>query len=344
MSRVYHPSAVPCSATHDVTFEKRWKQVEAQLRLQFSPRGDESHVDALLVEAYQHLRAVFASEPELLDVISDAQWVELALQGVLNINEGQSVFDCQFEIIQKRLHHWARQHFNRDIVEDVVQAAFIKLFEDYERHQHEWDTRAESFWVNCGKLAMRSAYRDLLRQTHHIKGSSRRAEPQEWVRHDLREDQFTWFDDEENDQNDLLDLLSQRDDVDIHGIETRRANLRLDLEKLFRTVQAHYTPAVFERCLLILERLAEGYTPGEIRLELGWTTSTYDGTMTFIRRMSQFAEDYHRAPNRCRKLSETEIQRIYSLRASGCTQPEIARLVGRDHKTVWRVLQVSVSV
>lgn len=263
---------------------------------------------------------------------------------MLNINEGHSLFNRQFEVIQKRLYHWSRQHFKRDIVEDVVQGAFIKLYEDYERHQREWDTKAESFWVNCGKLAMRSAYRDLLRQTHHVKGSSRRGDPQEWVRHDLREDQFGWYDEDENEQNDLLDLLSQRDDVDIHGIETRRANLRLDLEKLFRTVQTHYSPAVFERCLLILERLAEGYTPGEIRLELGWTTSTYDGTMVFVRRISQFAEEYHRAPNRCRKLSAAEIQRIYALRASGCTQPEIARVIGRDHKTVWKILQPTSSL
>lgn len=343
MSTVYHTSAAPCTPLHPTTFEKRWTHVESLLRLRFSVREDETHINGLIADAWQHLLEVYAVEPELLAVSSDAQWVEMALQGVLQINEGQSLFNQQFEIIQKRLHHWARQHFKREIVEDVVQGAFIKLYEDYRRHQGEWDGKHESFWVNCGKLAMRSAYRDLLRQTHSLKGSSRRAGTQQWQQQFLHEDQFQWFDTDENDQNELLDLICQRDEVDIHGAETRRANLRLDLEKLLRTVQAHYRPDIFERCLLILERLIEGYLPNEIRLELGWTKSTYDGTMTIIRRMSTFTEEYHRAPNRCTKLSEAEIARIHALRGSGCTQPEIARLIGRDHKTVWKVLQPATS-
>lgn len=154
----------------------------------------------------------------------------------------------------------------------------------------------------------------------------------------LSEHEFTAFHDDDE-QNDLLDLLSQNSDLDIHGKETQRANLRLDLEKLLKTVQAHYRPAIFERCLLVLERLSEGYTPAEIRLELGWTKVTYESTMTLIRRMSRFAEDYQRAPNRCTKMSAAEIARIHALRASGCTQPEIARLVGRHVKTVWAVTQ-----
>jgi len=138
-----------------------------------------------------------------------------------------------------------------------------------------------------------------------------------------------------------MPVRTSGDEVDIHGAETRLANLRLDLETLLKTVQRHYRPAIFERCLLVLERLSEGYMPNEIRLELGWTKVTYESTMTLIRRMSQFAEEYHRAPNRCAKLSEAEIARIYAMRQSGCTQPEIARRIGRDPKTVWRVLQAA---
>jgi hypothetical protein len=139
-------------------------------------------------------------------------------------------------------------------------------------------------------------------------------------------------------------MLSQNNDIDIHGEETRRANLRLDLGKLLKTVQAHYRPAIFERCLLVLERLAEGYTRKEIRLELGWTEVTYESTLTLIRRMSTFADDYQRASNRCAKMSEAEIARIHALRTAGCTQPAIARLVGRDPKTIWKVMQPTVSV
>jgi len=341
MSKIYHIFDASLAPVQHTTFERRWSQVEPLLRVHFVTRGDDAHLNALLADAYQHLLMVYTVEPELLEVSSDAEWVQIALQGVLNIDEQQSLFNRQFEIIEKRLHHWARQHFKPEIVEDVVQGAFVKLYEDYQRHQREWDSKHESFWVNCGKLAMRSTYRDLLSQTHTHRGSSRHAGPHEWVQQFIREDQFTLFDDDENDQNELMDLLSQRDEVDIHGAETRLANLRLDLETLLKTVQRHYRPAIFERCLLVLERLSEGYMPNEIRLELGWTKVTYESTMTLIRRMSQFAEEYHRAPNRCAKLSEAEIARIYAMRQSGCTQPEIARRIGRDPKTVWRVLQAA---
>jgi len=338
VSTVYHTSAVPSFVVPPSTFEKRWKHVEPLLRLYLVSR-DDAHVNALIEDARQHLYVVCASQPELINASSDAQWVEIALQGVLHINEQQTHFNQQFEIIQWRLHNWARQHFKPEVVEDVVQSAFIKLWEDYQRHRQEWDTKAESFWVSCGKLAMRSAHRDLLSQTHCRKGSSRRAGPHEWVQMCINEDQFAWFNGDADDQNELLDLLSQSGDIDIHGAEVRRANLRLDLEKLLRIAQKHYSPAVFERCLLLLERLVEGYTPAEIRLELGWTKSTIDGTMTIIRQMSRFAEGYQRAPNRCAKVSEAEIARIRTLRSSGFTQPEIARLVGRDTKTVWKLTQ-----
>ncbi len=337
MSTVYHTFSVP-SFPLQSTFEKRWSHVELLLRLHFVARNDDVHLDALLQDAQQHLWKIYATETELLTVSSDAQWVQTALQGVLRIDENQSQFNQQFEIIERRLHHWARQHFKAELVEDIVQSAFIKLWDDYQRHQHEWDTKPESFWVSSGKLAMKSAARDLRSQTQHRKGSSRRHEPCEWITHMLSEHEFTAFHDDDE-QNDLLDLLSQNSDLDIHGKETQRANLRLDLEKLLKTVQAHYRPAIFERCLLVLERLSEGYTPAEIRLELGWTKVTYESTMTLIRRMSRFAEDYQRAPNRCTKMSEAEIARIHALRASGCTQPEIARLVGRHVKTVWAVTQ-----
>jgi len=61
--------------------------------------------------------------------------------------------------------------------------------------------------------------------------------------------------------------------------------------------------------------------------------------MTLIRQMSRFAEGYQRAPNRYAKVSEAEVVRIRRLRASGLTQPEIVRLVGRDTKTVWKLTQ-----
>jgi len=339
MFTVYPTPTSPLGSAQRTTFEKRWNHIKPLLQLQLAIRGDDDHLEALLNDAHQHLWTVCTTQPELLEVSSDEQWVHIALQDVLRINESQSLFGQQFEIIEHRLHNWARQHFKRELVEDIVQGAYIKLYEDYQRHQREWDAKHESFWVSCGKLAMRESYRGLLSQTHSHRGSSRQAGPHEWVQQFIREDQFAWFDDGENDQNELMDLLSQRDEVDIHGAETRRANLRLDLETLLKTVQAHYRPAIFERCLLVLERLSEGYMPNEIRLELGWTKVTYESTMTSIRRMSQFAEDYHRAPNRCAKLSEAEIARIHALRSSGCTQPEIARLVDRDPKTVWRVLQ-----
>lgn len=322
--------------------EARWERVKPLLRLQFVVRNDEEYVNKLLEEAHQHLLFLYLHEPELMDISSDAEWEQLALRGLLRIDENQSPFERQFEVIERRLHHWARQHFKPELVEDVVQGAFIKLWDDYQRHQHEWDAKTESYWVNCGKLAMRSAYRDLLSQTCHRIGSSRRHEKNEWVQWEFCTGEFPPPEDGDDDeQNDLLDLLSQSSDVDIHGEEIRRADLRLDLERLLNTVKRHYRPAIFERCLLVLERLAEGFTASEIRLELGWTQTTYDGTMTFVRRMSRFAEGYERAPNRCTKLSSPEMARIQTLRRAGYSQPQIARLVGRNPKTVWLVLQTS---
>jgi len=197
MTKVHHIFDASLEAVQHATFEKRWQQVEPLLRVQFVTRGDDAHPHALLVDAHQHLLTVYMVEPELLEVSSDAEWVQIALQGVLNIDEQQSLFNRQFEIVEKRLHHWARQHFKPEIVDDVVQGAFIKLYEDYQRHQREWDSKHESFWVNCGKLAMRSAYRGLLSQTHSHRGSSRQAGPHEWVQQFIREDQFAWFDDDE---------------------------------------------------------------------------------------------------------------------------------------------------
>ncbi|MHB8628128.1 MAG: helix-turn-helix domain-containing protein [Aggregatilineales bacterium] len=323
-------------------FEARWDRVKPLLRLHFVARDDEDYVNALLEDACQHLFFQYTHETELMETSSDAEWVQIALRALLRINEKQSPFEKQFEVIERRLQHWARQHFKAELVDDVVQGAFIKLWNDYQRHQQEWDVKAESYWVNCGKLAMRSTCRDLLTQTCHRTGSSRRREKNEWVQWEFRASEFPLPDDgDEDEQNDLLDLLSQSCDIDIHGEEVRRANLRLDLERLLNTVRVHYRPAIFERCLLVLERLAEGYTAGEIRLELGWTQVTYDGTMTFVRQMSQFAEGYKRAPNRCTKMTSAEIGRIHTMRRAGYSQPKIARIVGRNPKTVWSVLQTT---
>ena len=134
MSTVYHTSAAPSFVVPPSTFEKRWKHVEPLLRLYLVSRDDD-HVNALVEDARQHLWAVCTTKPELLDASSDVQWVEIALQGVLRINEQQTHFNQQFEIIQWRLHNWARQHFKPEVVEDVVQSAFIKLWEDYQRHR-----------------------------------------------------------------------------------------------------------------------------------------------------------------------------------------------------------------
>jgi hypothetical protein len=344
MSEVYHTFVSSSSAAPMVTFNKRWDHVASLLRVKFIMRGDD-HLNALLDDARQYLLTAYMTDPELLQISSDDEWVEIALQGVLRINEQQPLFNHQFELIEKRLHAWARRHFPPEAAEDIVHDAFINLWEDYQQHRSEWDLRSESFWVSCGKLAMREANRERLTQTHHRVGSSRRGDKMDLVQHMFTESAFPLIDDDEEDeQNGVLDMLSQNDDIDIHGEETRKANLRLDLGKLLKTVQTHYRPAIFERCLLVLERLAEGYTAGEIRLELGWTKVTYESTMTFIRRMSTFAEDYQRAPNRCAKMSEAEIARIHGLRAAGCTQPAIARLVGRDTKTIWKVMQPTVSV
>ncbi len=107
----------------------------------------------------------------------------------------------------------------------------------------------------------------------------------------------------------------------------------------------HYRPAVFQRCLAVLTRLSEGYTPGEIRLELGWDKSTYEGTMALIRNMSRFAEGYHRAPGRNAPISETEIARIRQMHESGRNAKAISRIVGRDHKRVLMVInQASAQV
>ncbi len=345
MSEVYPTAVSSGSVAQLVTFNKRWNHVASLLRVKFIMRGDNDHLNALLDDARQYLLTAYTADPELLQISSDDEWVEIALQGVLRINEQQPLFNRQFEIIEKRLHAWARRHFPSEAVEDIVQNAFIYLWEDYQRHQGEWDLRSESFWVSCGKLAMRAANRERLTQTHHRVGSSRRGEKLELVQHMIPESDFSLIDqDEDDEQNGVLDMLSQNDDIDIHREETRKANLRLDLGKLLKTVQAHYRPAIFERCLLVLERLAEGYTAGEIRLELGWTKVTYESTMTLIRHMSTFAEDYQRAPNRCTKLSEAEIARIHALRAAGCTQPAIARLVGRNAKTIWKVTQPTARV
>jgi DNA-directed RNA polymerase specialized sigma24 family protein len=127
--------------------------------------------------------------------------------------------------------------------------------------------------------------------------------------------------------------------VDWHGREVQLANLRIDLERLLKTVRQHYSAKTFARCQLLLERLVEGYNRAEIRLELGWSESTYDFTMSLIRDMAQFAEGYQRVPNRCAKMSEAERASIDRMHRAGYTQPEIARRVGRDPKTVWRVLQ-----
>lgn len=70
--------------------------------------------------------------------------------------------------------------------------------------------------MSSGKLAMKSAARDLHCQTQHRKGSSRRHEACEWVSHLLSEHEFTTFD-EDDERNDLFDLLSQNIDIDIHG-------------------------------------------------------------------------------------------------------------------------------
>ncbi len=338
MRTVYHDFVSEPDLAFPNRFQARWDRVEPLLRLHFAPRDDNEHLDTLLEEARQHLSLLNNREPFLMESCSDSEWVKAALRGVLRIDETQPLFEKQFQIIEKRLHHWARQHFKAELVDDVVQSAFIKLWDDYQRHQQEWDAKTESFWVSCGKLAMRSAYRDLRMQTEHRKGSSRRHEQCEWIQHQLSEHEFILLN-EGDDRNDVLDMLSQNADSDIHGADLRRANLRLDLETLLYTVKQHYRPAIFERCLLVLERLVEGYTPAEIRLELGWTTVTYESTTTLIRRMSRFTEDYHRAPNRYAKLSDSEIGRIHALRQAGCTQQQIERRTGRNLKTVWLVLQ-----
>src|SRR5579864_2265259 len=100
---------------------------------------------------------------------------------------------------------------------------------------------------------MRSAYREMLRQTCHRTGSSRRHEKNEWVQWEFHASEFPCPEDnDEDEQNDLLDLLSQNSDMELHGEEVRRANVWLDMERLLATVRVHYRPAIFERCMLVL--------------------------------------------------------------------------------------------
>src|SRR5712692_6450797 len=224
-----------CSATtgnplavSEAYFEQRLAQLEPLLRLRFVPCVEADQLADLLQEARVYLWQACRDEPEIMQRSNDNYWCDLALRGVLRLNECQSYFEQQYLTVERRLRHWARRQFKPDVVEDVVQGAFIELRQDYERHQQTWDEKSEAFWVVCGKLAMRSASRALMGQDHRRKGSTRRGEKETWVQQVFTESQLPTSADEngEDDPNDLLDRLSQTDDVDWHGNEVRLANLR----------------------------------------------------------------------------------------------------------------------
>jgi len=339
MSIVYQTSAAPCAPALPLPFERRWKRVEPLLRIYFAARDDEEYLNALMVEAHEYLLVRYTHEMLLMEASTDAEWVQLALKGILQQKDEPSLFERQFAVIERRLERWTRLNFKPELVEDVKQGAFIKLWKDYERHHEQWDARPESYWVASAKLAMRWTNRDLNYPISYAKGSTRRKERIERVQHTFSECDFPDFSEaEEEEQNELLDTLCQRHDVDIHGKETQQANLRLDLEMLLQLARKHYSPAVFERCLLLLERSAEGYTPTEIRLELGWSTHTYNMTAQQVRQMSQFAEGYQGIMGRSNILSDKDRARIHTMRQSGCSLAEIARFVGCHMGTVWRIV------
>ncbi len=253
MSKIYQASVAPCAAAAlPLPFEQRWIRVQPLLRLEFAAR-DGQHLDGLLKEARAHLWLRYMRDTLLREASTDPEWATIASNSILGVQQQPSLFEAQFIIIERRLHHWAHQHFKPELVEDIVQGAFIKLWDDYQRHQQEWDAKPESFWVNCGKLAMRSTYRDLRMQTQHRSGSSRRQDKVEWVQFMSSEREFQVPDaGHEDERNDLLDRLSQHCEVDVHGKETQLTNLRLDLETLLKTVQQHYRADIFERCLLVM--------------------------------------------------------------------------------------------
>jgi len=344
MSIVYQTSAAPCAPALPLPFERRWKRVEPLLRIYFAARDDEEYLNALMAEARGYLLVCYTHETLLMDASTDAEWVQLALKAILQQKDDQSLFERQFAVIERRLERWTRLNFKPELIEDVKQGAFLKLWKDYERHHEQWDAKPESYWVASAKLAMRWTNRDLNYPISYAKGSPRRKERIERVQHTFSECDFPDFSEaEEEESNELLDTLCQRHDVDIHGKETQRANLRLDLEILLQLARKHYNPAVFERCLLLLERSAEGYTSTEIRLELGWSTHTYNMTAQQVRQMSQFAEGYQGIIGRANILTEADRKRISRMRKAGYSCTEVARFIGCNPMTVYRFSQTAQS-
>lgn len=315
-------------------FARRWARIEPLVRFHFASRERE-FIDSLTAEARQHLLARYTMQAALMDPSTDQQWVKLALNAILYQREEPAFFERQFTAIEQKLERWARLNFKPELVDDVKQEAFIRLYESYQRDPAAWDDKHESWWVASAKLAMRWANRDLQADVTHAEGSCRRKEHIERVQHIFSECDFPDF--AEDEENDLLDSLSQFTDVNVHGRETQRANLRLDLDMLLRIARKHYNPAVFERCLLMLERFAEGYTSTEIRLELGWSRDRYTKTAQQVRQMSQFADGYKSISGRSNVLTKADQERIQRMRKEGCSQAEIARFVGCNPLTVWRV-------
>ncbi len=134
MSKFYQASVTPCAAAAlPLPFEERWERVEPLLRLEFAARDDQL-LNGLLKEAHAHLWLRYKRDTLLMEASSDGEWATMARNVILGVQEQPSLFETQFIIIERRLHHWARQHFKPELVEDIVQGAFIKLWDDYQRN------------------------------------------------------------------------------------------------------------------------------------------------------------------------------------------------------------------
>lgn len=254
--------------------------------------------------------------------------------------EDTSKFQCRFFQLQPRIEQLIQRRWRHDVdvfeLDNLIQAGFVRVWLGYLRNPEEFWSHGDGYWYAAAKRGARDEFLREFRQRYRQKGSGH-AQPRQYIETvcnagDLLASRYPDETDGDIDETTLSHEIMARDTEQYLEVD-RRIEIAQLLAQIYRGTDPRDHPIISR----IIAWMSEGLSFSEMASEEGVKTATI---RCMVRRIRQACGALQSTKaNKRNGYGSTKDKRILSLFRKGIKVPQIARLVGSDHKFVYRRLR-----
>lgn len=256
--------------------------------------------------------------------------------------DDHSAFLTRFEQLRPRIEQLIKGRWGSELdafeTDNLIQAAFVHLWEGYTRRPNVFDERGDGYWYAAAKQGAFNEFVGEFRQRYRQQGSgakSNRKNVEVLVSAGdilAARSQTIYSIAVEADEPD--ETVLTRDTAftrELHSYQ--EVDNRIDLERLIRAIYQGTAPKDHPLISQILDWMQDGLSLNEMARTAGVKVATIKCAVRRIRQACgavQSAKD-----NKRNGYGDTKDEHIRKLFARGVKAPEIARLIGSNHKFVY---------